>query len=420
MDKSLNAEKKLHIDKSNWQLTKLGDLASEISNRVDNPAQSEYLRFVGLEHFVSGDLKIKSWGTTDNLTSSAKAFQKGDILFARRNAYLRRASMVDFDGCCSGDAFVLKENHEKVVPGFLAFLMNSSALWDFANSNAAGTMSKRVKWRDLAEYQILLPPKDQQEKLSNLLWAIDEVVEKNIRFLNTSSTFYEVEKNHLVLNGINNEIIYSDAVKFNIAKKWLNSTIGELLKINYIESIQDGNHGETHPKSSDYCDEGIPFIMANTLVNGEIDFINAKKLPKIITDKLRIGFSMPNDVLLSHKGTVGEVAIVPENIEWPYLVLTPQVTYYRVNPNKLLNKFLYFVFSSRYFQLQLSQLSSQSTRAYIGITAQQKLKVVIPDTTAEQLEIVTRLFRLEENLKSIKNLIESSKNLQKNLINQIF
>src|SRR5688500_10321170 len=102
-------EKQLKVDKSGWALVKLGDLAEDISKRVDNPSNSGYDRFVGLEHFVSGDLKIKSWSATKNLTSAAKAFQKGDILFARRNAYLRRASLVDFDGICSGDAFVIRE-----------------------------------------------------------------------------------------------------------------------------------------------------------------------------------------------------------------------------------------------------------------------------------------------------------------------
>jgi type I restriction enzyme S subunit len=173
----------LKLDKSSWKLTKLGDLAEDISKRVDNPSTSIYDRFVGLEHFVSGDIKIKNWGSTENLASSAKAFQAGDILFARRNAYLRRASLVEFDGCCSGDAFVMRENHVKVIPGLLAFLMNSDALWDYANSNAAGTMSKRVKWRDLAEYEFLLPPKEEQAKLAELLWAMDEVIEREKKVL---------------------------------------------------------------------------------------------------------------------------------------------------------------------------------------------------------------------------------------------
>ena len=190
MDSKLMINKVLNIDKSSWVLTKLGDLAKDISKRVDNPGESEYDKFVGLINFVSGDIKIKTWETTENLASSAKAFQAGDILFARRNAYLRRASLVDFDGCCSGDAFVLRENHNKVVSGFLAFLMNSNALWDYANSNAAGTMSKRVKWRDLAEYEFLLPPKDQQAQLAKLLWAIDDVIEKEEKMLEIFNNYW--------------------------------------------------------------------------------------------------------------------------------------------------------------------------------------------------------------------------------------
>ena len=164
----------LKIDKSAWVSVTLGEVAFEVSDRIDAPAESEYDRFVGLEHFVSGEVKIQEWESTRSLVSAAKAFRKGDVLFARRNAYLRRASMVDFDGCCSGDAYVLRENNEVIVPGLLPFIVNSNSLWDFANSNAAGTMSKRVKWKDLANYEFLLPPKDQQAEIAELLWAIDE------------------------------------------------------------------------------------------------------------------------------------------------------------------------------------------------------------------------------------------------------
>ena len=90
----------LNIDKTDWKIISLGDLATEVSERVENPSKSRYERFVGLGNFVSGDIKIKSWESTNSLASSAKAFKAGDILFARRNAYLRRASMVDFEGCC--------------------------------------------------------------------------------------------------------------------------------------------------------------------------------------------------------------------------------------------------------------------------------------------------------------------------------
>jgi len=420
MDSALMVNKVLNLNKTSWKLTKVGDLAKDISKRVDNPGESEYDRFVGLGNFVSGDIKIKTWETTENLASSAKAFKSGDILFARRNAYLRRASLVDFDGCCSGDAFVLRENHDKIVPGFLAFFMNSNALWDYANSNAAGTMSKRVKWRDLSEYEFLLPPKDQQAQLAKLLWAMDKMIEKNIKLKNIAKTHYEVIKNNLLFEGYDDELVFSEKLKRNIAKNWTETNIGELIDSKDIIKVQDGNHGEIHPKSSDYVNVGIPFIMANTMIDGGIDFEKSKKLPQSITDKLRIGFSYPNDILLSHKGTVGEVAIVPEDIEYPYLMLTPQVTLYRTNENRLRHRFLYFVFSSNYFQNQIFRLSSQSTRAYVGITSQRGFKLVVPSSLQEQDKVIEILGKVDENLKTIYSKIFQSKSLQKSIINQIF
>ena len=110
-------------------------------------------------------------------------------------------------------------------------------------------------------------------------------------------------------------------------------TIGELVASGAIREIQDGNHGELHPKASEYVDDGIPFVMASDLKDGRLNLEEAKKLRKSRTDRLRIGFARAGDVLLTHKGTVGLVAIVPEIVD--YVMLTPQVTYYRVNADKL-------------------------------------------------------------------------------------
>jgi len=37
----------LNIDKTDWKIVSLGDLATEVSERVENPSKSRYERFVG-------------------------------------------------------------------------------------------------------------------------------------------------------------------------------------------------------------------------------------------------------------------------------------------------------------------------------------------------------------------------------------
>jgi type I restriction enzyme S subunit len=148
-------------------------------------------------------------------------------------------------------------------------------------------------------------------------------------------------------------------------------TIGNLEALGAINAIQDGNHGEKHPKANDYVSNGIPFIMANNLKNGIVDLTGSNKISENQASQLRIGFSVKDDVLLTHKGTVGNVAIVPD-IK-PYIMLTPQVTYYRTNGKSLHNIYLKYAFCEPMFQARLHSVSMQATRPYIGIRAQRNL-----------------------------------------------
>lgn len=166
------------VDKSQWTRVKLGEVCEEVSERIDNPSGGPALRFVGLEHLDSGELKVRRWGTTENLESAMKVFKSGDILFARRNAYLKRASLADFNGVCSGDAIVLRENYDKLAPGFLSFVLNTGKFWEFAVANAAGTMSRRVNGKTLANYEFDLPPLDQQRRIAQILWSADVNAER--------------------------------------------------------------------------------------------------------------------------------------------------------------------------------------------------------------------------------------------------
>ena len=181
-------------DKSRWVKVKLGDIATEISNRVDNPKESFFDRFVGLEHFVSGELVIRNWGSTLDLISSMKEFKSNDVLLARRNVYLKRASLVTFDGLCSGDAIVLREKPSMIANKFLPFILNTENFWGFANANADGSMSKRINVKTLMQYEFLLPPVEEQERIAEVLWAADEVI---VKYRNVLSSI-QVAKNCLV------------------------------------------------------------------------------------------------------------------------------------------------------------------------------------------------------------------------------
>ena len=105
---------------------------------------------------------------------------------------------------------------------------------------------------------------------------------------------------------------------------WKEYTVQELIDLGMIEEPLDGNHGSMHPKASDYVDSGVPFIMANNIINGVVDLDGCAFITEEQANTLRKGFAEPGDVLLTHKATIGRTAIVPNKYET--IILTPQVT----------------------------------------------------------------------------------------------
>ncbi len=164
--------------------------------------------------------------------------------------------------------------------------------------------------------------------------------------------------------------------------EWKVYSVQELIDLDMLEEPMDGNHGGIHPKSSDYVSSGVPFIMANNLSNGKVDYDNCAFISEQQATTLRKGFAHPGDVLLTHKATIGRTAIVGD--EYDTIILTPQVTYYRVK-HGISNRYLKYYFDSSEFQQTLSNWAgSGSTRAYLGITAQRKLPIVFPPMETQE------------------------------------
>lgn len=187
---------------------------------------------------------------------------------------------------------------------------------------------------------------------------------------------------------------------------WKVYTVQELINMGMLEEPLDGNHGSLHPKASDYVTSGIPFIMANNLlVDGTLDIKGCAFISKSQASTLRKGFAKPGDVLLTHKATIGRTAIVPD--EYETIILTPQVTYYRIKKG-INNLYLKYYFDSPVFQATLnSWAGAGSTRAYLGITAQHKLPVILPPYSDQQ--------KIAELLGSFDRKIQVNTKINENL-----
>lgn len=161
-------------------IVKLGDIAMEAKS--SNKGDKTGIKIVGLEHLIPSNVTLSSWSDDTN-NSFTKEFSKGDVLFGRRRAYLKKAAVAPFDGICSGDITVIRAIKDKVDPNLLPFIIQNDFFFDFAVGKSAGSLSPRVKWTHLKEFTIELPSMPKQSKLAEVLWAINDMKDKYKRLV---------------------------------------------------------------------------------------------------------------------------------------------------------------------------------------------------------------------------------------------
>jgi len=164
--------------KPGWKAWRFDQMATNVNVRIDNPSESGMEHYIGLEHLDADSLKIRRWGTPNDVEATKLMFKKGDIIFGRRRAYQRKLGVAEFDGICSAHAMVLRPKSDVVVPEFLPFFMQSDLFMNRAVEISVGSLSPTINWKTMAVQEFLLPPLSQQSKVTELFLAIDAAVEE--------------------------------------------------------------------------------------------------------------------------------------------------------------------------------------------------------------------------------------------------
>ncbi|MGE0540934.1 MAG: restriction endonuclease subunit S [Dehalococcoidia bacterium] len=158
----------------NWRMVTFGEAVRNVDEYERAPLEAGLERYVGLDHLDPGSLHIRRWGLIAEGTSFTRRFRTGQVLFAKRRAYQRKAAAAEFDGICSGDLLVFEVRSETMVPEILPFLVQSDAFFAHALQTSAGSLSPRTRWSNLTTYEFALPPKEEQRRMAELLWALEE------------------------------------------------------------------------------------------------------------------------------------------------------------------------------------------------------------------------------------------------------
>ncbi len=360
-----------NIDKASWQTFRFEEIAEKISKTV-KPEEADVDIYVGLEHLDAEDIHIKRHGVPSDVKGGKLRCYPGDIIFGKRRAYQRKAAIVDFDGICSAHAFVFRANPDVIEPELFPFFLHSDQFMHRMVDISVGGLSPTINWSDLKHQEFLLPPKDQQKQLAKLLWAMDDVIEKEKEVLERLNSF-----------------------KLSQLKEVFNRDKCDKVKVGDISENIDNRRIPI--KQSDRKKGSYPYYGASGIVDYIDDFIFDEPILLISEDgenldsrKLPISYEVDNKCWVNNHAHVLSI-----NQTSRYLVKE------------------YFNFSD------ISDFITGGTRPKITKGMLTDMPIYIPKESF-LVESEDKLKAIDKAIYSSDSKIASSKALQKSLINQIF
>jgi len=366
-----------NLDKSNWKVYKFEKIANSIGERVE-PTNTYLEIYVGLEHLDSDSIHIKRYGKKDDVSGTKLRCYPGDVIFGRRRAYQRKAAIVEFDGFCSAHSLVLRANPEVIDPRLFPFFLHSDTFMHRAVDISVGSLSPTINWGTLKNEEFLLPPKDQQARLAELLWAADELVESSLNIAKHLDNNFKIRINR-ISNSRNPE--------------------AEVKALKDVCDIKDNLRRPVNSTDRLLIKGSIPYYGANGVVDYINDYIFDEDLILIAEDGGN--FFEYNTRPIAYKVTGKSWVNNHAHVLSPKKGIPIDWVYYSLVHKNIKS----FIIGSTRLKLNKSDL--------------EKIEIWIPDKSILK-KYCNELQALEVSISNCMNRVNISKQLQKSLINQIF
>ncbi len=275
------------MSKAGWTHVRFDQIATQITDRVDNPSEAGVERYVGLEHLDPNSLRIRRWGEPSDVESTKLRFQPGDIIFGKRRVYQRKVGVADFEGICSAHAMVLRAKSNIVHREFLPFFMQSDLFMERALSISVGSLSPTINWKALAAEKFLLPPLQEQAQLVDLGSACRTVVDA-----------MQDAANAVTVTASS----YGKVIAEVLSTEWPSVRTGDIADVQY---------GLTVNQQRSESSRTLPYLRVANVQRGGFDFSEIKEIGVFDRDEsceLQVG-----DVLVveghANRGEIGRAAI---------------------------------------------------------------------------------------------------------------
>lgn len=310
---------------------------------------------------------------------SSSKFCDGDTVFSRITPCLenRKIAKVAIEGDAafgSTEFYVFRAKKKKADARFTYYLTSSDAVvLPAINSMTGASGRQRADKRFIQRLKLNLPDLPTQERIANILSAYDDLIEVNNRRIELlEQAAQELYKEWFVRFRFPG---YENA-KFEdgIPEGWSYVRFGKAI------DIIDGDRGVNYPKQEEFYPEGdCLFLNAGNVTTKGFDFSSCAYITKEKDAILRKGKVQHGDVLLTTRGTVGNVAFYNETMTFSEMRINSGMVILR-NLGVVSPEYIYTSLRHEYLQKLMTMYASGSAQPQLPIKDMKRMKIIKPDT----------------------------------------
>ncbi|MCQ2919753.1 restriction endonuclease subunit S [Helicobacter pylori] len=386
---------------SNWQKVRLGDIATFLKGKglsksqVSPNAKHECILYGEL--FTHYDRVVTNIKSFTNIYDNPMLSLNNDVLMPSSDVTpngLATASCILKKGVIlGGDILIIRPNSNLLNGCFLAYCI----VYDKNQvlSKVVGSTVYHLYAKDLKDFEILLPPLNEQIAIANILSDVD----RYLYSLDALILKKESVKKALRIKMLN-QILASNGVEFR--------ELGDI-----ILSLKTGLNPRSFfklntPNANNY------YVTIRELEDYTIKFTH--QTDRIDDNALSLCLKRSNlekdDILFSGTGTIGKVSIIEKNPNnWAI-----KEGIYSIKPNKkiVFPRFLMFCLESSNIQNDIKNKSFGGIVKSIPMNDLQQIQIPLAPLN-EQIAIANILSALDNEIISLKNKKRQFENIKKAL-----
>ena len=312
-------------------------------------------------------------------------FRNNDTIMARitpclENGKTAKVNILEEDEIGFGSTeFMVFRAKEETDSDFLYYLIISPIIREPAIKSMVGSSGRqRVQTDVVQKLMVRVPDLNTQRAIAGILNSLDDKIAENRKI------------NNNLLQQL--DTLYDE---FSHRKKWSMVIINDI-----AEKVAMGPFG-SNIKVSTFVSEGVPIISGNHLRGYFLEEPSFNYITEEHAQRLKNSLVYPKDIVFTHAGNIGQVAMIPDDCRYPMYVLSQRQFYLRCDTEKAIPEYVVLFFHSKQGQHELLSYANQTGVPSIAqpATNLKKIPLKLPpiDEQRQWLQVVSPIIKLYQS-----------------------